>query len=216
MLDLIKRFREVAAWAVIALVVGTMIFSIVQLILVQLSSRYTLGQAALSLAGSTMGLTPAIVLLAVVALCVFLKPSSRRAPTVTLVAAIVVSVGAVLTLVFDIIGLTATLGGSIGIAFELLGSLTDVILKVLVATALWILVRGQKLGVVGSPLAANTPSRHTSAPGASSPTISPPTATGSGWRSANEAARGAPAADRGTDGGNRQWRPVMQKMDEEK
>jgi hypothetical protein len=132
---------------------------------------------------------------------------------VTLVAAVVVSIGALLTLVFMFIGLSATLGGSVGIAFQLLGSLMDFLLKALVVAALWLLRRGQQAGVVGSPLAANTPSAQASAP--TMPLAQPldPVA-GSAWKTAGDAAKGVPAEARLEQDTVRQWRPVHRSNDE--
>ncbi|WP_028707365.1 hypothetical protein [Propionicicella superfundia] len=213
MLDHVKKYRDIAAWVVLALVVGSMVFAVVRIVVTSVSTEYTLGQAALSYGESTLGLTPALIVLAVVALCVFLKPSSPSAPTLTLVAAIVVSAGTVLSLIFTFIGLSATLGGSIGVIFQLLGSMTDVILKALVAAALWLLRRGQQTGVVGSPLAANTPSAQASAPTVSPAGPGEPIA-GSAWKSASDAAKGAPAEVRPESGASRQWRPVNRPPDE--
>lgn len=213
MLDYVKKYRDIAAWVVLALVVGSMIFAVVRIIVMSLEPDYTLGRAALSYGESTLGLTSALVVLAVVALCVFVKPSSNAAPTVTLVAAIVVSFGTLLTLVFTFISLSATLGGSVGIVFQLLGSLMDFLLKALVVAALWLLYRGQRAGVVGSPLAANTPSAQASAPTAPLAQAPDPVA-GSAWRTAGDAAKGAPAEERPESETVRQWRPVHRSNDE--
>lgn len=213
MLDYVKRYRDIAAWVVLALVVGSMIFAVVRVIVMSLEPDYTLGRAALSYGESTLGLTSALVVLAVVALCVFVKPSSNAAPTVTLAAAIVVSSGALLTLVFMFISLSATLGGSVGIVFQVLGSLTDFLLKALVVAALWLLYRGQRDGVVGSPLAANTPSAQASALAAPL-TQTPDPVAGSAWKTAGDAAKGVPAEERSEQESVRQWRPVHRSNDE--
>lgn len=212
MLDHVKKYRDAAAWVVLALVVGAMIFGIVRIIVESVTTDYSLGQAALSYGGSAMGLTSSLIVLIVVVLCLFVKPTSPMASVITLTAAIVVTVGTLATLVFAIIGLTATMGGSIGIAFEVLGSLTDVVLKALVSGALWVLVRGQRTGVVGSPQAATTPSTQPSA-SSQGPSVPPQEATGSAWKSANDAAKGTPGVQPDDPGTPRQWRPVNQRRD---
>ncbi len=213
MLDIVRKYRDVAAWIVIALAVGSLVFSVVRFVVMTMTDS-TVGQAALSYGESAMSLPAALLILGVVSLCVFIKPASPMASVVTLAGAIVVSTGAVLTLIFMFIGLTATLGGAVGIVFQVLGSLTDVLLKGLVAAALWLLYRAQRAGTVGSPMAANTPSVQPSAPGVA--TAAPPdVAAGSAWRTASDAAKGVPAEEsRQGPPSPRQWRPVSRPTDE--
>lgn len=217
MIDAIKRFREIAAWLVLALVVGQMIFGLVRAIVTTLTTDFTFAQSFQLVGVGVMALTSALLVLAVVALCTFLNPPGPNAALITKAAAVVVTVGTFLSLVFLIIGVTATAGGSIGIAVEVLGGLFDIALKILVAGALWLLVRSRRAGAVGSPQAANTPSVQPSAPviPPNQPIVPPEAATGAVWRNAGDAARGHPAAAKGTPGQTRHWRPVNQNKDDE-
>lgn len=215
MIDTIRKFREIAAWLVLALVVGELIFGLVRLIINLVTTDFTIGQSFQIVGVGVMGLTSALVVLAMVALCTFLNPPSENSGLITRVAAILVTAGTILTLIFLVIGVTATAGGAIGIAVEMLGGLTDVALKALVAGALWLLVRSRKQGTVRSPQAANTPSAQPSAPAIvpNQPVVPPDVATGVVWKSAGDAARGDPAAGKGTPGATRHWRPVNQNRD---
>lgn len=210
MIDTIRRFREGAAWLVLALVVGQIVFGIVRVIINLTTTDFTVGQSFQLVGVGVMGLTSALMVLAAVAVCAFLDPPSPNSALITKSAAILISVGTLLTLVFLVIGVTATAGGAIGVAVEMLGGLTDVALKTLVAGALWVLLRARRRESVGSPQAANTPSAQPSAPAVTSqqPVVPPEAATGVVWKSAGDAARGNPAAGKGTPGTTRQWRPV--------
>lgn len=207
MLDIVRKYRDAAAWIVIALVVGSMVLAVVRFVFMAMTDN-TIGQAALSYSETTVGLPAALLILGVVCICVFVKPTSSMAAIVTLTGAIVVSTGALLTLVFMFIGLTATLGGAFGIMLQILGSLADVLLKALVAAALWVLYRAQRSGKVGSPMAANTPSVQSPAPAVPG-NVPPETPAGSAWTTAADAARGVPNQQRPAAGAPRQWRPVQ-------
>lgn len=215
MLDYIRRFRDLTAWIILVLVSGAMVFGVIRVIVTVATDESALGAAAGAHGTSAMSLTAALIVLGVVSVCLFLKPSSSRAPLITLVGAIVVTVGAAVTFVFMIIAAVDGAGGAVGVVFGLLGSLTDFILKALIAGALWLFLRGQRLGVVGSPMAASTPSAQASAPPVSRPSVAPDVATGWSWKSASDAARGGPAAESASGGVERQWRPVNQRTDED-
>ena len=88
----------------------------------------------------------------------------------------------------------------VGVAFEIIGSLLDLILKALAAGALWVLVRGVHAGRIDT--APRLRSRRCSSPSPEPAVEENPTvwkrgeAAGAVWRTADEAATGAKGASR--------------------
>lgn len=196
MIDNLKRIREPLTWAVIAVVAANIVLRIVQLVLL-LQQGAPVFEALQDIGSSLLNLTLVVVVVALVCACFFIAPATRRAILVTRVAAGVLTVGVALTL-GSMLGVLAS-ANALGVAFELIGSLLDLILKALAAGALWVLVRGIHAGRIDT------------APAAEPPVLEPvpepeveenPTvwkrneAAGAVWRTADEAATGATGASR--------------------
>jgi hypothetical protein len=197
MIDNLKRIREPLTWAVIAVVAAYLVLGMVQLVL-QLQQGMPVFEVLQDLGSSLMNMTLVVVVVALVCTCFFIAPATPHALLVTRVAAIVLSVGVLLTLVCSMLGVVAS-ANPVGVAFEIVGSLLDLILKALAAGALWVLVRGVHAGridtappappVVLDPVEAE--------PVEENPTVwKRDEAAGAVWRTADEAATGAKGAAR--------------------
>nr|WP_300145365.1 hypothetical protein [Propionicimonas sp.] len=198
MIENLKRIREPLAWAVIALVVANLVLGIVQLV-VQLQQAVPVFEAFQAIGSSLMNMSLVIAVVALVCTCFFIAPATRHAHAVTLVAAIVLSVGVVLTAVCTVLGVVAA-GNAFGVVMEIVGGLLDLLLKALAAGALWVLLRGVRAGRIDTaapaaiepaPAAADLP-----APVEPRTTWQRGEASGAVWRTADEAASGAPGAAR--------------------
>ncbi|PFG15913.1 hypothetical protein ATK74_0434 [Propionicimonas paludicola] len=191
MIENIKRFREPFTWAVTAVLLGGLVLGVVQIWLQVASGAPLLGTLQ-SLGGNLMNLTVVFALVGLVCTCLFAAPATRDALLVTRVAAGVVSLGVLLTLVANLLGLFAGTG-TLDIAMDLIGGLLDLVLKALAAGALWLLARGVSAGRI-EPAAELVAGEDQSDPA----TPSAPTtwrreeAVGTAWGSAAEAASGQP------------------------
>jgi hypothetical protein len=202
MIDNLRRIREPLAWALIVLVVLTMGLNGWKVF----TSLSTPGEdtvfSTFADAGlSWLNMSIAIPLVIVVLLCSLLPPATPRASLVTWVAAIVLSVGVVLTLVSSLLGIWAS-AYSAGVVLDVLGGLFDLAFKALAAGSLWVLIRGVRDGQIETPAAAvsgdvldpGLPAAVEPGPQASTWTRS--SASGSAWRTAADAAAGTPGLPR--------------------
>lgn len=201
MIENLKRIREPLAWAVIALVVANLGLGIAQLVL-QLQQEVPVFEAFSAISGSLMNISQVIAVVALACLCFFIAPATPRARLVTLVAAWVLSVGVLLTGVAFALGVVAA-GTAVGVVLEIIGGLLDLLLKAVAAGALWVLLRGVSAGRIdtAAPAPAVEPLPGQSAlPEPAAPeqrtTWGRGEAAGAVWRTADEAAAGAPGAAR--------------------
>lgn len=208
MLDNILRFREPATWLVLVVTLASIGLAFVR----SGVALFTRGSGALAasqdLANSAMNLTLVVVIVALVSACLFIPPATPRAVAVTRTAALVVTIGTVVTLVAMVIGLSAS-AGALGVILEALGGLLDFVLKFMASVVLWLMVRAIGAGRLELPTPTPAAVVEPAAPSApqQAPTWRPSEASGSVWRTASEAAEGAPAAGHGTPSGG-SWRRV--------
>jgi hypothetical protein len=185
----------------IALVVANLVLGIVQLVL-QFREEVPVFEAFESIATSLMNISLVIAVVALVCMCFFITPATRHAAAVTLTAAWVLSIGVVLTAVCTILGVVAA-GNTFGVVIEVVGGLLDLILKAVAAGSLWVLMRGVNAGRIDTAEPAATAAVEASGP---EPEITAAPeqrttwqrgeATGAVWRTADEAASGAPGVPR--------------------
>jgi len=197
MIDNLKRIREPLTWAVIAVVAANIVVGIVHLV-VQLQQSTPVYEAFQEIGSSLMNLTLVVIVVALVCTCFFIAPATRHALLVTRVAAGVLSVGVVLTLVCSALGVAAS-ANPLGVAFEIVGTLLDLILKALAAGVLWVLMRGVDAGRIDTAAPAALPAPVEAEPEATpdAPTVwQRSEATGAVWRTADEAATGVRGATR--------------------
>lgn len=189
MVDNLKRLREPAGWALLVVTVASMVVALVRLGLVLTRGELPVYAAFADIAVGSMNLTLVAALVAVVCLCLFIAPPTPRAVPLARAAAIVVTVGALLTLVATGIGVWAA-HGVWGVLFELLGGLVDLLLKLLAAVALWIIARAVSGGRLETPALESFVPPQDEAP----PVWQPSQASGSVWKTAADAASGAQAS----------------------
>ena len=200
MIENLKRIREPLAWAVIAVVAANIVLNMVQLVL-QLQQSVPVFEVLQEIGSSLLSLTLVVIVVILVCTCFFIAPATPHALLLTRVAAWVLSVGVVLTLVCSALGVVAS-ANPVGVAFEIIGSLLDLILKALGAGALWVLTRGVDAGRIdtAAPAAPAAPAVLAAEPEAGADEV--PTvwkrneAAGAMWRTADEAATGARGAAR--------------------
>jgi hypothetical protein len=196
MIENIKRVREPFTWAVAAVVLVGLVIGGTRIWL-QVGSGVALLDALQASGGDLMNLTVVFALVGLVCTCLFVAPATRHALVVTRVAAGAVSLGVLVTLVANLLGLFAGLG-TLSVALDLLGGVLDLVLKALAAGALWLLARGVGSGRI-EPAAAELPpadDQPSAAPSPAAVSWRPEDAVGSAWGSAAEAASGAPGKAR--------------------
>jgi hypothetical protein len=197
MIDNLKRIREPLTWAVIAVVAANIVLGIVHLV-VQLQQSEPVYAAFQEIGSSLMNLTLVVAVVALVCTCFFIAPATPHALLVTRVAAGVLSVGVVLTLICSALGVAAS-ANPLGVAFEIVGTLLDLILKALAAGVLWVLMRGVNAGRIDTAAPAALPAAVETEPEVTEdvPTVwQRSEATGAVWRTADEAATGVRGATR--------------------
>lgn len=204
MIDTILRFREPTAWLVLAVTVASMALAIVRSGVALVTGGTVAVAASQDVANTAMNLTLVVVIVAQVCACLFIPPSTPRAPAVARAAALVVTAGTLLTLVAMVLGLSAS-AGAFGVILEALGGLLDVVLKGAASIVLILIVRAIGAGrLEPAEVAAPVPPPEEAAPSApeprQAPTWRPSEASGSVWRTASDAADGAPAAGHGRPG----------------
>ncbi len=201
MIENLKRIREPLTWAVIVLVAANIVLRIVELVL-QVQQAVPLFDAFEAIGGSLLNISLVIALVALVCTCFFIAPATPHARLVTLLAAWVLTVGVVLTLASYVMGAAAA-DDPFGRALEIVGSVLDLVLKAVAAGALWVLLRGVAAGRIDTapaarPMTIEPVAGETVEPAASEPrtTWQRDEAAGAVWRTADEAASGAPGASR--------------------
>lgn len=204
MIDNLKRSREPLTWMLIVLVLAQLVLGLVRLVLAVSVDGRTLPEAAQEYGASLLSLAAAIGLVALVCTCFFISPALRRARVITVVAALVLGLGVLATLVCAVIG-ALDAGGTIGLAMTVLGSLLDVGLKALAAGALWVLLRGVGAGRIDPAPAVPglaLPEPVEPAPDVRPTVWQPGEATGAVWRTAGDAAAGLPGRTAGDPDGD--------------
>jgi len=198
MIDRIKGFREPAT--VIALVVVVAGIAITSGRIVSGSQDLPLGQVLRGVSG-LYGLVDALVLTVLALACVLVRPQTRHAVQVTLAAAALIWLGAVVGLVFLGVSLFAGGEGSIARVLESIGGLTDIALRAMMGYAL-VLARRVALESADQPAAPAVPVPLEPVPvdAPRRPTWQSDEATGVVWRSAADAAIGVAAGTYGTAG----------------
>jgi hypothetical protein len=205
MIENLKRIREPLAWAVIAVLVANIVLGIVQLVL-QVQQSVPLFDAFQAIGGSLMNISLVIAVVALVCTCFFIAPATRHARPLTIVAAAVLTLGVLLTLVSYVLGAVAA-DNVFGKVVEIIGGLLDLALKAIAAGSLWVLLRGVSAGRIDTaapaePVAAESPVESPAVGSTAAPAGEERTswqrgeATGAVWRTADDAAAGAPGAAR--------------------
>lgn len=201
MIENLKRIREPLAWILIALVAANLVLGIVQLVL-QVQQAVPPFEAFQAIGGSLMNISLLVAVIVLVCTCFFIAPATRHARTLTLVAAWVLTIGVILTLVSYALGAAAA-DNALGRVLEIVGALLDLILKGIAAGSLWVLLSGVNAGRIDTaPLALPAPEEAEDTAGELPAVTEPRTtwqrgeAAGAVWRTADEAAAGAPGATR--------------------
>jgi len=189
MVENLKRVREPAAWAMLAVIVGFMALNIVRLVWVLSHDQLPVFTAFSDIASNSMSLTLAALQVALVCLCLFVSPATGRSVALARASAVVVSLGTVLTVVATALGLWSN-KGVMGVVFELLGGVLDILLKVLAAIILWIILRAVRTGRMQTPVAPATPEPELlhALSDAAPPVWQPAQAAGTVWKTAADAA----------------------------
>lgn len=212
MLENIRRLREPAAWVVLAVTAAGLVLALVRFVLELSTGSADFSAAAQDVALRAMNLTLVVVVVGLVWSCVFVQPPTPGAPRLATAAALVVTLGTLLTMAGTLLGLSAS-AGVLGVVLEFLGGLLDIILKSVAAMTLWLIHRGLRGGRIqpaavepaGPPATLQAPAPP--GPAQAPPSWAPETAAGSVWLSAADAAQGAPASGTGVPGGGG-WHPV--------
>lgn len=197
MIENLKRIREPLTWAVIAIVTASITLGVVQLVL-QLQQDVPVFEAFQEIGTSLMNMPVVLALVALVCTCFFIAPATRHALLVTRVAAWVLTIGVAINLVCFVLGAAAS-ANTLGVVLEVVGGLLDLLLKALAAGSLWVLLRGVHAGRLdpAPPLPEPEPESTPAAEVEEVPTTwQRSEATGAVWRTADEAASGAPGAAR--------------------
>jgi len=196
MIDNLKRIREPLTWAVIAVLAANIVLGMVELVL-QLQQAVPVFEVLQEIGSTLVSLTLAVVVVALVCTCFFIAPATPHALLVTRIAAAVLTLGVLLSLICSALGVVAS-ANPVGVAFEIIGGLLELILKALAAGALWVLSRGVNAGRIDTA----APALEAVAEPAPATTEEVPTvwqrseAAGAVWRTADEAATGARGAAR--------------------
>jgi hypothetical protein len=204
MIDRIKAFREPAT--VVAIVVVLVGIAVTSGRIATDLHTYPLAQVLLGVNG-LYGLIDALVLTVLTLACVLVGPQTRHAPQFTLVAALLLWLGAVVGLVFLVVSLLAAGEGSWSRFLEAVGGLTDIALRGLMGYVLILAQRVATTTVAASAptstvLPSGTPALEAPPEDSSRrPTWQPDEATGVVWRSAADAASGAAAGTYQSTGG---------------
>ncbi|MBN9107039.1 MAG: hypothetical protein J0I14_18790 [Propionibacteriaceae bacterium] len=200
MIENLKRIREPVAWALIVLVLAGMGLTGWRLVTGLEEPDATIFTVFSDLALSWLNMSIAIPLVIVVMLCSLITPVTPRAGLISWVSAIVLSLGVLFTLVSNLLGMWAS-AYSVGVVLDVLGGLFDLAFKALAAGALWVLIRGVRGGQIESPATEVAgevlgPVGPEPDPEKPSTTWSRTSASGTAWRTADEAAAGTPGRPR--------------------
>ncbi|HAM45563.1 MAG TPA: hypothetical protein DCM67_11170 [Propionibacteriaceae bacterium] len=194
MIENLKRTREPLAWILMGLILLGMGLTAGRLV-TALEEMPVLA-AFQEVGGLWLNFAIALALVIVVMTCSVVNPATPHAGLIAKVAAVLLSLGVVLTLVSAVLGMWASALG-IGVVLDVLGGLLDVAFKALLAGSLWVFLRGVKAGrIETAPQSAATPPVISEAP---DPENSSESAAGTVWWTAADAASGAPGHDRMPD-----------------
>jgi hypothetical protein len=222
MIDKLKRSREPLSWLAIGFVVVGIGLAAWHLTVdfAEMSVFAAFQEAGTNWLNGFAALAVAVLVMS----CSLTAPPVQRARLITQVAAIVLGVGVLLTLISTLLGMWASAGGFLG-ALDALGGLIEVAFKAVMAGAVWVFWRALRAGRIEStdPEPASgpesvsadesTPSDPTvtelaedvEADGAENSSVSAATMprdpnAGAVWWSAADAAAGAPARDQMPEG----------------
>lgn len=188
MIENLKRLREPVAWIVLAVTAASIVLAMVRFAL-EVATGTGVSFAAETMSLSVMNLTFVVLLVALSWVCVFVPPVVERSRLLVGWAAVLVTLGTLLTLI-GAIGGVVTAGGAVSVVFEFLGGILDIVLKGVGTVILWLMYRGLRGGRIS---AASSSSTDVVPSGASGTTWAPGEATGAAWTSAADAAAGSPA-----------------------
>lgn len=198
MIENLKRLREPVAWIVIAVTALSIVLALVRFGM-EVSSAVPLTTAAETMALTAMNLTLVVLCVALTWVSIFVAPPVPRAGLIAWWAAMLVTIGSVLTLIGAIIGLFGA-DGAISVIFGFLGVILDIVLKGVGTVTLWLMYGGLRRGrFAASSAVGNGDSTSEENPWPPT-TWSPGQAAGAAWTSADDAAAGAPATGVGTPG----------------
>lgn len=200
MLENVKRIREPLGWTLLAIVVATLAVGVAQAV------GFITGDVAaspdanwsLSIGFLALSLVPyplVLALLAVVCSC-FLAPATPRALLLGRVSVWVLTVAGVAALAGVIYGVRAMAGFGQSVPLDLVASALGLVAALAATVALWVVVwRGGEADEpevqAALPAAAEEPAEEV----AQTPTVwKRPEAAGTAWRTAAEAASGAPGS----------------------
>jgi hypothetical protein len=202
MIENLKRSREPLAWIAIALTAASMGLGVWRLVTTIGSGDVPVFAAFQDVSNGLLNISVALLVVVLVMSCSFVTPATKHAIGITRAAAWVLSLGVLLTLASNLMGMWAS-AALPGVVLDILGGLLDLAFKALAAGLLWVFLRGVKAGRIG------TAPRETPTDGpvgdaadavAGAPTSwSRDEATGTVWRTAADAAKGAPGLDRMPD-----------------
>jgi hypothetical protein len=144
MLDNVVRLREPAAWIVVAVTAASIVLSVTRFGL-ELGSGVPVSAAAQDVALTAMNLTLVIVVVALVWACAPRLLGAPRTERLIAVAATVVTVGTLVTIVGAGVGASAS-AGTLAVVLEILGGLLDIVVKLVASATLWLLLRGLRAG----------------------------------------------------------------------
>ena len=200
MLDNVVRLREPAAWIVVAVTAASIVLSVTRFGL-ELGSGVPVSAAAQDVALTAMNLTLVIVVVALVWACA-LASLGPRTERLIAVAATVVTVGTLVTIVGAGVGASAS-AGTLAVVLEILGGLLDIVVKLVASATLWLLLRGLRAGRI-APAAAEPEASPVEPPAEGGTEQEAPAdeavgwsldpTGGAAWASAADAAEGAPGA----------------------
>jgi hypothetical protein len=197
MIENLKRIREPLAWTAIALTLLGM--GLTGWRLVTDFGQMSVTEAFQEVGSSWLNISIALLVLVVVMSCSLVAPASSRALPITRVAAVVLSLGVVATLVSSLMGMWASAAG-VGVILDVLGGLLDVAFKALTAAALWVFLRGVKAGRIETAPKSADSAVDQEEVGPRPTTWAREEASGTVWWTAAEAASGAPGRDKMPDG----------------
>ncbi len=203
MIENLKRVRELLSWLAIGLTVLGMGLTVWRL--VTALNEMSVFQAFQEVGSGWLNFSIALLLVVLVLSCSLVAPATPRALLLAKMAAVVLSLGVLLTLVSVLMGMWASAAG-IGVVLDVLGGLLDVGFKAITAGAIWVFLRGVKAGRIETASPTARPASTPAVPQSEQPRVEPvePVATtwsrdqaaGAVWWTAADAAAGAPARDK--------------------
>ena len=98
MIDNLKRIREPLTWAVIAVLAANIVLGMVELV-IQLRQSVPVFEVLQEIGSTLVSLTLAVVVVALACTCFFITPATPHALLVTRIAAAVLTLGVLLSLI---------------------------------------------------------------------------------------------------------------------